>query len=424
VSVPLPTAPKFVFVNRYYYPDHSATSQLLTDLTRALVRAGFEVHVICSRQCYGDAKAQMPHEELVEGVAVYRIWTTRFGRGRLLGRALDYATFYCSSWITMLSLLQKGDTVIAKTDPPLISIMAMSAARLKGAHLVNWLQDIFPEVASALRVNPLPWPFTALMRRWRDSSLRFAQINVVLGQRMNDRLQSLGIAAHRIRVIQNWAEEDLEEPKPAALSKLRAELGLNSKFVVGYSGNLGRAHDFLTVLDAAESLRGDTEIVFLMIGGGAGMDQLAQVVGERGLENFRFLPYRPRESLRDALGACDVHWVSLRPALEGLIVPSKFYGILAAQRPVIFIGDLDGEISREIRACDCGSAIGIGDARELTRLLIDWKSDPARCSHMGNCGYRRYQQRFCAPRAFAQWEEILRQPNRAVGALSPAPSRQ
>jgi glycosyltransferase involved in cell wall biosynthesis len=412
--------PKIVFVNRYFYPDQSATSQLLTDLAFALARAGFEIQVICSRQRYDDASVRLDARETLRGVSVHRVWTTRFGRGRWLGRALDYATFYASSAFAMLRLLKRDDTVVAKTDPPLISIVAMVAAKLKGAQLINWLQDIFPEVASRLGANPLPRALDALLRSCRDLSLRRAQTNIVLGEHMRDELQRAGIPADRVQIIENWAELHPDDPKPAAHSELRARLGLEDRFVVGYSGNLGRAHEFQTLLGAAEILKADANVVFLMTGGGTGMAQLEREVRARGLDNFRFLTYQPRESLCDGLAAADVHWVSLRPALEGLIVPSKFYGILAAARPVIFIGDADGELARNIRRCGCGTTLKIGEAARLAQVLSDWQADLPLRERMGQAGERYYRERYSARRAFEQWILILKSHSRVDAVLPQA----
>jgi colanic acid biosynthesis glycosyl transferase WcaI len=149
---------RVVFVNRYFYPDESATAQLLSDLAFGLAEHGFDVHVVCSRQLYGAPEAQLPAEEAVRGVVIHRVWTTRFGRRRLLGRALDYVSFYITCAVELLGLLRRRDVVIAKTDPPLISIVAALAARLRGAVLVNWLQDVFPEVASQLAPTRCPRP--------------------------------------------------------------------------------------------------------------------------------------------------------------------------------------------------------------------------------------------------------------------------
>jgi colanic acid biosynthesis glycosyl transferase WcaI len=417
-------APRIVFVNRYFYPDQSATSQLLTDLASALVESGFNVHVICSRQRYDDARARLAPRESHEGVTVHRVWTTRFGRSGLVGRAFDYATFYASCTLALLRLLRPGDTVIAETDPPLISIPAMVAARLRGAEIINWLQDIFPEVASRLAMNPLPPFLDALLRRCRDLSLRAARVNVVLGARMREQLLRTGIPADKILVIENWAERHPTAPKTVQHSALRSGLGFVDRFVVAYSGNLGRAHEFQTLLGAAELLRADTNIVFLMIGGGAGMKQLAKAVAESGLPNFLFLPYQAREALADSLAAADVHWVSLRPALEGFIVPSKFYGILAAARPVIFIGDADGELAREIRACGCGDTVAIGQSQALADLLRSWKTDPELLEQMGRGGFKRYEDHYCARRAFEEWARLLTPPSRVHDACSPLPSRR
>jgi glycosyltransferase involved in cell wall biosynthesis len=421
---PIAYTPKVLFVNRYFHPDQSATSQLLSDLAPALVEAGFKVHVVCSRQLYDDESIRLAPLESFAGVIVHRVWTTRFGRRRLPGRALDYATFYVASALAMIRLLQRDDTVIAETDPPLISIVAMAAAKLKRAHLVNWLQDVFPEVASLLGANPLPRFLDALLRRCRDWSLRAAGLNVVLGQRMREQLQRTGIPADKILVVENWAERHPARPKTAERSSVRSQLGLGEHFVVTYSGNLGRAHDFQTLLGAAELLRADANIVFLMIGSGSGMRQLAKAVADRELPNFRFLPFQPREALADSLAAADVHWVSLRPALEGFIVPSKFYGILAAARPVVFIGDHDGELAREIRACGCGQTIGIGQSQALAQLLQSWKSDRSQLERMGLSGYQRYEDRYSASRAIEQWIRILTPPARAPAACAPSSSRR
>ena len=412
---------KIVFVNRYFYPDQSATSQLLTDLATALAERKFNVHVVCSRQCYDDSSARLPARELHAGVTVHRVWTSRFGRAQLLGRAVDYATFYVTCAATLLKLLRRGDTVVAKTDPPLVSILAMLAAALKGANLINWLQDIFPEVASHLGMNPLPGFLDAWVRRRRDASLRAARINVVLGSRMRDQLQRMAIPLRQIAVIENWAERHPAPPKAVQYSALRAQQGLVDHFVVAYSGNLGRAHEFLTLLGAAELLHGDSSIVFLMIGAGAGMATLNQAVADRGLTNFRFLPYQPRTTLADCLAAADVHWVSLQPALEGLIVPSKFYGILAAGRPVLFIGDADGELAREIRDCGCGAAVAIGASQALADLLRGWRADPGQLQRMGQAGVSRYHERYSAARAAERWERLLTTVSPVRDAGSPSP---
>ena len=407
ISGPPATRSKVIFVNRYFFPDQSATSQMLSDLAFGLAKRGFSIHILSSRLRYDQPRANLTAFEIIDGVTVHRVWTTRFGRDRLAGRALDYLSFYLSSAWFLLKMLNRGDTVVAKTDPPLISIVAMAAAKVKRAHLINWLQDIFPEVATHLGNNPLPRSIDAIVRRLRDSTLRDADINTVLGERMSEFVERLGIPAAKICVIENWADSDAGIPGAAAECRLRAQLGLAGKFVVGYSGNLGRAHEFQTLLDAATLLGTDKDIAFLMIGGGVGMTALKMAVGQRGLSNFQFLPYQPRATLSDSMAAADVHWVSLLPTLEGLIVPSKLYGILAAGHPVIFIGDSDGEVARLIGPAKVGVTVAIGDAPELARQIVALKSDSGRRESMGRNGYRLYRDQFTPQRALTRWCEIL-----------------
>ncbi len=164
---------------------------------------------------------------------------------------------------------------------------------------------------------------------------------------------------------------------------MREAWGLENKFVVGYSGNLGRAHEIGTVLAAAAQLRGDPRMLFLMIGGGKLFDELTRAVTTRRLESlFRFVPYQDKTALKYSLTLPDMHWISLRPELEGLIVPSKFYGIAAAGKPMIVIGAADGELGRLVRQHACGVVIAPGDGAALAATLSRLSRDAGgACRH-------------------------------------------
>ncbi len=398
--------PRIVFVNRYFHPDESATAQLLSDLAFGLAKAGFEVHIVCSRQLYGAPDARLCATETLRGVIIHRIWTTRFGRRHLWGRAFDYASFYLTCTAALLRSLHRGDIVVAKTDPPLISLVAAFTARCKGAVLVNWLQDIFPEVASRLGVK-MPGLLDRSLQSLRDASLHSAEANVVLGSRMLEYVSARGVPASRCTVIENWADAEAIRPRSPEACALRRQLGLGDKFIAGYSGNLGRAHEIETLLGAAEALRGDTRVVFLFIGGGANMDELKAQVTHRSLPNFHFLPYQPRESLEDSLAAADIHLASLIPALEGLIVPSKFYGILAAGRPVVFVGDPDGELARIVTDARCGLAVAAGDANGLVAAIDNLRADPDGRRAMGSAARELLSARFSGQRALGRWTKLI-----------------
>lgn len=344
---------------------------MLSDLAFGLAKdsPNHAIHIVTSRQRYDDAAAQLPAQELMQNVHIHRVATTRFGRQNLLGRAIDYLSFYAAAFVTLIKLTKVGDTLIAKTDPPLISVIAACVATLKRAHLVNWLQDLFPEVAAELGVKlarGLPYK---LLKAIRNKTLQQAKMNIAIGELMAERLRQEGIADTQISVIHNWADEEQLHPVPHEQNPLHIEWGLQGKFVVGYSGNLGRSHDFATILDAAAALKDNPDIVFLLIGGGAQLPQVQKDCTDRGLSNVMFKPYQPREKLSESLSVADVHLISLKPELESLIVPSKFYGILAVGRPVIFIGAEDGELAKILNHYQCGEVVKEKDTNSLITKL-------------------------------------------------------
>ena len=237
------------------------------------------------------------HGATIHGVTVHRVASTRFGRTALIGRGFDYPSFYRSAWQCLCEIAHAGDTVIAKTDPPLLSLAVAPIARRRRARLVNWLQDIYPETAAVLGVPLIRGPVAGALTAVRNRSLRNAQANVAVGELMADRIKALGVPPARIHVIPNWCDDEAIRPLQPANNPLRDAWHLAGKFVVGYSGNLGRAHEFETMLAAANGLRNEPHIVFLMIGGGKQFEAMARAIKAHGLEDaFRFRSYQERHA--------------------------------------------------------------------------------------------------------------------------------
>ena len=398
---------RVLFVNRFFYPDHSATSQMLTDLAKDLRRAGMDITVITGRQLIDEPQAGLAVREQLDGIHVYRVWSTQFGRGTLAGRGIDYLSFYLGAGWRLLSLCRSGDVVVAKTDPPLISVVAGLVARLRGARLVNWLHDLFPEIAERLEVPFMRGYLAGALRGLRNHSLRGARCNVVIGARMAEQLQALGISPQRVTVIHNWCDGEEIQPQGIAGHWLREAWNLKARFVVAYSGNMGYAHEFDTILDAAQGLSDRKDIVFLFIGGGVQRERIEREAGERGLTNVQFKPYQPRETLSQSLSAANAHLVSLLPRLEGLMVPSKFYAIAAAGRPVLFIGAADGELARLIDEHGCGSHVEAGDGEALARCITALAADPGLAHRQGLAARRLFDERFGRRLASHAWQRVL-----------------
>jgi glycosyltransferase involved in cell wall biosynthesis len=406
-------------VNRFFFPDESATSRIISSLAFGLAKAGCTVHVVTGRRFY-DGKLLPAAADEIGCVAVHRIWSSTFGRTGLTGRGFEYLTFHASAWWHIRRQARPRAVVVACTDPPLLSITAMLAIARSGAVLVNSIRDLYPEVAILLGMLDERGIFARLLCWLRDVSLRKARCNVALSQRMAAVLADRGTPSSTLTVIHDWSDGEAIRPVDRERNGLLTEWGLRGKFVAGYSGNLGRVHEFATILDAAERLRDQGDIVFLFIGDGHRRDWVEREARMRGLKNVMMKPLQPREYLAESLSVPDLHLVSLLPELEPCSIPSKLYGILAAGRPTLFIGDRDGEVAQIVREGSCGIAIAIGDADELARRIVELAASESLRHSMGNNARRLFEESFQQKVGIEKWLRLLTEAASAAEPLRTA----
>lgn len=370
---------RLIFLNRFYWPDEPATAQLLTDLAEGLARRGHGVTVITSHP----GRAEVPRRETRHGVRIIRTRSLGLGRYGLAGRAADFVLYLAGAKWTLLLEAGPGTLVVAMTDPPLLGPVTWIHAGLAGAGVLHWTQDIYPEVAEAVAPGPLSRLAGLLLRPWRNLAWRHSRGVIALGREMAELLRRQGVPAARVTIIPNWAPAGTEIATAADVRARRVVWDVADRLVIAYSGNLGRVHDLAPVLQVAAALREEREFVFLFIGGGAQRAELAQAVATKKLPNVRFLPAQPREKLAASLAAADLHLVTLRPGCEGLVFPSKLYGIAAAGRPVVFIGPADCELARLIRDRGMGIARPREDIAGLAAELRRLRNDPAALAAAG-----------------------------------------
>jgi colanic acid biosynthesis glycosyl transferase WcaI len=177
--------------------------------------------------------------------------------------------------------------------------------------------------------------------------------------------------------------------------------------VVGYSGNMGRVHDFRAILGAAQRLAKYPDIVFLFIGDSFYREWIEREAQRLGLRNIVFRPYQPRTRLLDSLGVPDVHLISLRPDMEGLVFPSKLYGVLAAGRATVFVGAEDGDVAQILRGGKCGLAVSEDDTQGVAEAILALEQDPARCQAMGAQGRRLFERHYAMHIALKRWCHVL-----------------
>jgi colanic acid biosynthesis glycosyl transferase WcaI len=391
------TRPRVYFLNRFYWPDEPATAQLLRDLCSRLVTMGFDVRVITGRP----VAVAAPRCEVYEGVHICRVRSTHWGRRSLAGRAVDFLSYQASALLQLLRLVRPGDRVVALTDPPLLGIFACVISTFRGAVFINWVQDIYPEVA--MQITKQKW--LRFIQPMRNFAWRHSRYCVVPGTDMAETLLRNTVPSDKITISPNWAPAGLSPAVADEPTRLRQEWGLTGKFVLLYSGNLGRVHDLAPLLDVAEALVSDVRFAMVFVGHGGRRAELEASARARSLTNVSFHAPQSRHQLGATLRLGDVHFVTLLQGAEHWVFPSKLYGIAEVGRPVIFIGQAGSEIARMVEDHQLGWAFDRTVVPAVVALLKRLVVNPEELAQRGEAG--REFARDGSQRAAITWSQVL-----------------
>ena len=351
---------KIVFINQFFWPDSSATSQQLTDLATGLAGRGHQIAVICGDGGYAAAASgEQPPVEIL------RVRSLPFARG-LVGRVLSYLSFYVTAFFRALTM-RRADVVVSLTTPPLISLLGSMVKMLRGSRHFIWEQDIYPDVAISLNYFEAGGVADRVVGLIADFSRRHADGILALGTCMRDRLIARGVPAAKIFITENWANGE-------AITPMRRP-GDPSKLVILYSGNFGLAHDLDTLAGAMLRLKDDPRFHFIFVGSGDKRQQLAKFCADHDIRSLELRPYVSRDKLNEGLAVGDIGLVTQSDDCWGSVVPSKVYGILAAGRAVLFIGPRRATPAQTIDMHRCGWHVNCGDVQGLTALLLDLAAD-------------------------------------------------
>ncbi len=310
--------------------------------------AAHEVTVVCGRPSYEPTERRawrLWRTETARGsfhaakVKIIRVGSTDYSRTEMRRRILNYLTYVAVS--VPMSLFVRCDVVLGMTDPPFEGIVAALVALLKGKPLVYNVRDLYPDMAmGGSIVKPgLLTKVWEMLHRW---ALRRSTRVVVLGEDMHMRIVAKGVKADRVTVVRDGTEI-CEGSKPAVdLEVVRAIRG-DFKFVLLHAGNLGFYGAWGTLVTAARKLA-DEGIGLVFVGDGAQRGQIEAAAAD--CKNVRFLPFFPASKISSVLAAPDAHVVTVKRGLEGAIVPSKMYGILAAGKPIVAVAPKDTDVAK------------------------------------------------------------------------------
>jgi len=384
-----PDALHIAFFNRAYYPESSATGQLLTELAEGLAQDySCRVSVVTGLPAeHSDPQWTRPkgwglaEREWRHDVEILRAKGTTFSKKRFWGRAINYFTYFISACWAGLRL-KRPNVVVALTDPPIIGLAALLAARKSGARFIISYRDLFPEVGRMLEDFKSPL-VDQVISQINQFQLRRADRIVALGKAMRQRLiQEKRAQEERVVVIPDWADTEQIQPGPKQNPFAKAH-NLADCFVVMHAGNIGLTQNLDVLIEAAHLLRDLHDLTVVFIGNGIKKSALERQVSELGLTHVRFLPYQPKKIFSDVLASADCFIVSLKPGLAGYITPSKLYCILAAGRPYVAAVDEICDVARISQAHGCGLLARPGDAQDLAQKIRRLHEDRSLASKLG-----------------------------------------
>jgi colanic acid biosynthesis glycosyl transferase WcaI len=325
---------RILLLNLYYPPDTSATAKMAETVVEAL-SARHDVTVLCGRPSY-DPMERRPwrlwQTEVTGRVRITRVGSTDYPRLAMKRRVLNYLSYVALS--IPKSLFLRCDLVLAMTDPPFEGIVGAAVALLKNKPYVYNIRDMYPDMAlgGAIVAPGLLARIWERLHRW---ALRRATRVIVLGEDMRARIIAKGVDPAGIEIVRDGAAiPPPDAPPPALDAEIIRTIRGEHKFVLVHAGNLGFYGAWETLITAVRGLEEDG-VGLVFVGGGAQRKRVETLAG--GAKNVRFLPFFPANRIPSVLAAPDAHVITVKRGLEGVVVPSKMYGILAAGKPIVAV---------------------------------------------------------------------------------------
>lgn len=391
-AVPPGNSMRILLLNQFFFPDSAATSQLLTDVARELAERGHEVMVVCGNSSYAanNTDATLP------GIEIQRTRGFRFARGTA-ARLFSYVSFLLLAlWAGLTG--KRPDLVLTLTTPPLLSVIGTLLKRVRGCRHWIWEMDVYPDVAAELGWITRGGLIEHAIGVVADWSRHSSDGVFVLGDCMKEKLAARGIPVSKMHVAHNWADGSKINPAPFPGEPLLKIL---------YSGNLGLAHDVETVRRAMLGMNDEPAAHFVFSGGGPQRAAMEQWCTERSLRQVSFRSYSSRENLGNSLGDSDIGLVMQRQECLGTVVPSKVYGLMAAGRPILFIGPKGSTPHRIVQKFRCGWQVDCGDAHGLIDLLHTLQQNRRLVHDAGKAARRAFLENYDLPLGVARIADAL-----------------
>ncbi len=399
----MPQHRHILFLNEFYHPDICASAVVAADhLPKiAALRPDWKVSIICGDRAWDDPSVTYPAREVIDGVSVVRVDRPAVSRSNLFRRALGFAAFGRNA-IRAARSLGGIDIVVGTTAPPQGGDIARKIAKACGCPYVYKVLDLYPDLAAALgksRANGF------IHRRWLTAdtkAMQQAAAVVCIAERMTRRIaQTRPVTGDMLHTI-----HDGYDPMRLATTmgnSFQGQHDPNGRFVVQYAGNMGLSHPFDAILAAAKQLAADDRIRFQFIGDGPQREAIRQGLSP----NSELIPYQPAHQLGSMLASADVCLISQHDAMFDMALPYKIYAILAAGRPVIFIGNRRSEIVDWLESSGAGICVSHADPAALVGSIQALRNNNEKRAASGRAARSLFEARFDSNAAARAWVELL-----------------
>jgi glycosyltransferase involved in cell wall biosynthesis len=384
---------RILFLSQYFPPEPGAPAARVSELARAWARAGHDVTVLTAMPNHPtgvvppEYRGRALARERWEGVDVVRTWIYAAPNKGRVRRSLAYASYAASATLWGQMHTRAPDVVVATSPQLLCACAGAVAARAHGAPFVFEVRDLWPESIVAVGALPAGHPVVRGLTAVEEGLYRAARAVVVVTDAFRARLVERGVPADKIHVVKNGVDLGRFVPLPRG-TPLRATLGWQDKFVIGYVGTHGMAHGLDAVLDVAKRMAGDPRLRFLFVGEGAERARLEERARTEGIANARFLGVVPRDRMNEVYATLDLALVTLRRTeLFTTVIPSKIFEIAAMERPMLV--SVDGEARAIVEASGGGAFVPPEDVEAMSEAIARAASDDAWRERAGRAG-RRY----------------------------------
>lgn len=399
--------PLIVMCTNHFYPDLSSGGRLLADLAIGLTN-DFRVSVITTYSDYNSKKSTLT-QEVYNDVHIERLQATSFSRQKILGRLINELTFcFAVSWRLLFS--PKPSLIYALSSPPLLPFFIAMISSLRKVPYVFVLMDIFPDAAVAIGLIRQDSLIARFWSWFTCVSLIKSKHVVVLGRCMRDVVSDKVYPKKvEISIIHNWCDKNKTFPIAREKNPFFSEYPhLKDKFIVMYSGNLGRFQDFESILSCANSLLDQEGIHIIIAGNGVRREWLAKEITKQKLGNVSLLPFVPSEELNALLNAADLGLVTLERGMEGLGVPSKFYPLIAAGKPILALMGKKSEVALLIEEEQIGIVVEQGDITGLVSAVSQFFSDKTFYTFTSEKALNLFLQKFDRQNAINEYTLLLK----------------